>query len=84
MFCSVIMVEGAGAGPVDTEALPAAPPCHLFFSSILRTEVWLEEDEMFIRPDMSYALITSEDGTLKPVGFAISSGVRERLASAYG
>ncbi len=78
------MADGAGAGPVDTEALPAAPPCDFsFFSSILRTEVWLEEDEMFIRPDMSDALITSEDGTEKPVGFAISSGVRERLASAY-
>ncbi len=73
------MADGAGAGPVDTEALPAAPPCDFsFFSSILRTEVWLEEDEMFIRPEMSDALIISECGTLKPVGFAIPSGVRER------
>ncbi len=78
------MVEGAGAGPADTEALAAATPCDFFFCSILRTEVWLEEDEMFIGPDMSDALIPSEDGTDKPVGFAISSGVRERLASAYG
>ena len=73
------MLEVAWAGPVSTEALPAAPPCDLvFFSSILRTEVWLEDDEMFIGPDMSEALINSEDGTEKPVGFAIPSGVRER------
>ncbi len=73
------MVEGAGAGPVDTEALPAAPPCDFFsFSSLLSTEVWLEEDEMFSIPEMSEALIISEGGTLKPVGFAIPSGVRER------
>ncbi len=79
------MLEGAWAGPVSTEALPAAPPCDLvFFSSILRTEVWLEDDEMFIGPDMSEALINSEHGTEKPVGFAISSGESKRLAFAYG
>ncbi len=72
------MADGTGAGPVDTEALPAAPPCDFsFFSSILGTEVWLGEDEMFNIPEMSDALIIS-DGTLKPVGFAIPSGVRER------
>jgi hypothetical protein len=73
------MADGAVAGPVDTEALPAAPPCDFrFFSSILKIEVWLEEDEAFIRPEMSDALIISEGGTLKPVGCAIPSGVRER------
>ena len=77
------MLEGAGQCSVSTEALPAAPPCDLvFFSSILKTEVVLEDDETFLGPDMSEMLINSEHGTEKPVGFAICSGVRKRLAFA--
>ena len=77
------MLEGAGQCAVSTEALPAAPPCNLvFFSSILKTEVVLEDDETFLGPDMSEMLINSEHGTEKPVGFAICSGVRKRLAFA--
>ena len=74
------MLEGAGQCSVSTEALPAAPPCDLvFFSSILKTEVVLEDDETFLGPDMSEMLINSEHGTEKPVGFAICSGVRGEI-----
>ena len=75
------MLDGDWQCSVSTEALPAAFPCDfVFFSSILKTEVVSEEDEIFLGPDMSEMLISSEHGTEKPVGFAICSGVRERYS----
>ena len=77
------MLDGDWQCSVSTETLPAAFPCDfVFFSSILKTEVVLEDDETFLGPDMSEMLINSEHGTEKPVGFAICSGVRKRLAFA--
>ena len=71
------MLDGDWQCSVSTETLPAAFPCDfVFFSSILKTEVELEEDETFLGPDMSEMLISSEHGTEKPVGFAICYGVR--------
>ena len=74
------MLDGDWQCSVSTETLPAAFPCDfVFFSSILKTEVVLEEDETFLGPDMSEMLISSEHGTEKPVGFAICSGVRGEI-----
>ncbi len=71
------MLDGDWQCSVSTETLPAAFPCDfVFFSSILKTEVVLEEDETILGPEMSDTLINSEHGTEKPVGFAICSGVR--------
>ena len=74
------MLDGDWQCSVSTETLPATFPCDfVFFSSILKTEVVLEEDEIFLGPGMSEMLINSEHGTEKPVGFAICSGVRGEI-----